>query len=227
MPTPNTELETVFEQLRPSSPRHLLEDLSRIGTTLAKHDRLRPEIELHLVGGQSVRGRIISVADHGGGAIALVHTGGVARVPSVAFVRVEHIAAITLVDASVLAKPVMSDAPIPSKLELQRQAAALADSLSTTLARSISLELGGASELDDEGRRAIGLLLPLAIEVISAIAGDAMGREALGRIDALELGASTEGEVKLDGRRLNLRAAKLLSAQPTHAALRTAIEKLL
>lgn len=214
-------------ELEPRSPRQLLEDLARIGVTLAKHDRLRPEVELHLASGQSVRGQVISLGDHAGGAIALVHSGGTVRAPAVAFVRVDQIAAITLGDASVLGKPVLSDAPVPSKLELQRQAVARADGLSTTLGRPIVIELETSELHSDDGRRAIGLSMPLAQEVLVAIAGDAMGRDALARIDAIELGASTEGEVRLDGRRLILRAAKLLSAQPDHAALRKAIEELL
>ncbi len=219
----NSELETLLEQLRPQSTRGLLDELARVGMTLARHDRSRPEIEVHLASGQTLRGRLISVSDHG----AIIHAGGTARAPTVSFVRVDQIAAVTVGDASVLAKPVLSDAPVPSRLELGRQCAARGDGLSGTLGRAIAIELGGASELDDEGRRAIGLALPVVQEVLAAIASEAMGREALAKLDLIELGASTEGEVRVDGRRLVIRAAKLLSEQPTPATLRKAIERLL
>lgn len=218
----NSELETIFEQLKAKSTRGVLDDLARIAATLAKHDRGRPEVDLHLASGHVVRGRLVSVADH-----VVVHTGGTPRAPSVAFVRVDQIAAVGVADASLLAKPVMSDAPAPSKLELSRQCAARADGLAGSLGRPITVELGGASELDDDGRRAIGTLLPLVQEVVRAIASDAMGKDALAKLDAIELGATADLEVRIDGKRLVVRAPKLLSEQPTHASLRKAIEALL
>ncbi|MEO8703975.1 MAG: hypothetical protein ABI867_28250 [Kofleriaceae bacterium] len=203
-----------------ASPRRLLEDLARIGAALAKHDRVRPEVELHLASGQSVRGRIVSLAD---GAMAIVQVAGT----TVAFVRVDQIAAVTVADASVLVKPAVADAPVPSKLELQRQAAARADGLATAFGRPVTLQLAGASELDDDGRRAIGVVLPVVAEVMTAIATDELGREAVKALDVIELGSASTGEVRLDGKRLVIRAPKLLSEQYTHTTLRTAIEKLL
>jgi hypothetical protein len=217
--------ESVLEQLKGGSPRHLLEDLARIGGALAKHDRARPEVELFLASGQTVHGRVVLVAEDG--AVALVQIGGSPQAPSVAFVRVDQIAAITVVDASLLVKAPTADTPVPSKLELQRQAAARGDSLASTLGRTFALQLGGATELDDEGRRAIGVAMPLVNDVLGAIAGDEMGREALRAIDVVELGAASSGEVSLAGKRLVVRAPKLLTEQYTHATLRKAIEKLL
>ncbi len=116
----------------------MLDELARISATLAKHDRGRPEVSLYLASGQSVHGRLVAVSDH-----VLVHTGGTVKAPSVAFVRVDQVAAVTVADASLLAKPVMSDAPVPSKLELSRQCAARVDGLSGSLGRPITVELGG------------------------------------------------------------------------------------
>ena len=193
--------------------RHLLDDLARIAATLAKHGRVRPEVELVLASGHVVRGRIVTVDD----GTAIVHAGGT----SATFVRIDQVSAITVVDASVLVKAPTADVPVPSKLELMRQLAARGDSLGKRL------ELGGATELDDDGRRAIGFALPVVDEVVGAIAGDAMGREALAKVDAIELGSASAGEVRLEGRRLVIRAPKLLSEAFTHASLRKAIERLL
>jgi hypothetical protein len=219
--------DDVLDQLKGGSPRHLLDELARVGYALAKNDRPRPEIELYLSSGQAVRGRIVSVADDRGGAVAIVQVGGNARMPSVTFVRIDQIAALTVVDASLLVKAPVADAPVPSKLELQRQAAARSDALANALGRPVPLQLGGASELDDDGRRAIGLAMPLVVEVITAIAGDEMGKEALRGVDAIELGAASAGDVHKDGKRLVIRAPKLLTEQFTHQTLRRAIEKLL
>jgi hypothetical protein len=217
----------VLDQLAGASPRQLLEDLARLGSALANNDRARPEIEAYLASGQVVRGRIVSIAEDRQGVVALVQVGGSPRAPSVAFVRVDQIVAVTVVDASLLVKAPVADAPVPSKLALQREAAARGDSLAGTLGRPFAIGLGGITELDDEGRRAIGVAMPLVVDVLGAIAGDAMGREALGKLDALELGAASSGEVYLDGKRLVVRAPKLLTEQFTHATLRKAIEKLL
>jgi hypothetical protein len=221
--------DDVLSQLTGASPRRLLEDLARIGAALAKNDRARPEVECYLASGQLVRGRVVSVADDRQGAIALIAIGGSVRSPSVTFVRVDQIAAVTVVDASLLVKAPVVDAPIPSKLELQRQLAARADALAGALGRRIELALGGASELDDDGRRAIGATLSLVAEVLAAVGADEMGKAALSKIELVELGAASSGDVGTydSGRRLVIRAPKLLTEQYTASTLRRAIEKLL
>jgi hypothetical protein len=221
--------DDVLSQLTGASPRRLLEDLARIGVALAKNDRARPEVECFLASGQLVRGRVVSVADDRQGAVALLAIGGNVRAPSVTFVRVDQIAAVTVIDASLLVKAPVVEAPIPSKLELQRQLAARADALAGALGKRIAITLGGASELDDDGRRAIGVTLPLVADVLGAIASDDLGKEALRKLETVELGAASSGDVGTyeDGHRLVIRAPKLLTEQYTAATLRRAIEKLL
>ena len=113
--------DDVLSQLTGANPRRLLEDLARIGVALARSDRPRPEVECYLASGQLVRGRIVSVADDRLGAIALIAIGGNVRSPSVTFVRIDQIVALTVVDASLRVKAPVVDAPIPSKLELARR----------------------------------------------------------------------------------------------------------
>lgn len=221
--------DDVLAQLTAASPRKLLEDLARIGAALARSDRPRPEVECYLASGQLVRGRIVSVADDRQGAVALIAIGGNVRSPSVTFVRVDQIAALTVVDASLLVRAPVVDAPIPSKLELARGLAARAEALAGAVGKRIELQLGGASELDDDGRRAIGAALPLVADVLAAIAADEMGRDALRALEVVELGAASSGDVGTydSGRRLVIRAPKLITEQYTAATLRRAIEKLL
>ncbi|HEU0029392.1 MAG TPA: hypothetical protein VFQ53_02080 [Kofleriaceae bacterium] len=222
-----TAHDDVLDVLQPASPRQLLDELARLGRALAKADRPRPEVELFLTSGQAVKGRIVAVADDRQGAVALIQVGGSARAPAVTFVRLDHVAALTVGDASLLVKAPTADAPVPSKLELARQAAARGDALAGAVGRPLAIQLGGASELDDDGRRAIGVAMPLVVDVLTAIAGDEMGREALRAIDTIELGAAGSGEVRVDGKRLIVRAPKLLTEQFTHQTLRRQIEKLL
>ncbi len=101
----------VLGQLVGAPPRRLLEDLARTGAVLAKNDRSRPEVEIYLVSGQLVRGRIVSVVDDRDGAVAVLVVGGSPRGPSVMFVRVDQIAAVTVIDASLLVKPPTADLP--------------------------------------------------------------------------------------------------------------------
>jgi len=209
--------DDVLEQLAVATPRRVLEDLAKLGHALAKAERARPEVELVLASGHVVRGRIARVAD----GHALVVVGGSRQAPAVAFVPADQIAAVTVADASLLVRAPVPDAPVPSRLELARQLAARGEALGKRF------ELGGASELDDDGRRAIGVTLPIVADVLSKIASDAMGKEALAAIDTVELGAATSGDVQRSGMRLVVRAPKLLADQFTHAALRRAIEKLL
>jgi hypothetical protein len=211
------------------NPRRLLDDLARIGVALAKADRPRPEVECYLASGQVVRGRVVSVVEDRQGAIALIAVGGNVRAPSVTFARIDQIAALTVVDASLLVKAPVAEAPVPSKLALQRHAAAHSEALAGAVGKPIAIQLGGASELDDDGRRAIGVTLPLLVDVLTAIAGDDMGAEALRALEAIELGAAATGEVEAHdgGKRLVVRAPKLLTEQFTAQTLRGAIEKLL
>lgn len=99
----------ILTQLVGSSPRILLDELARIGAALAKNERSRPEIEIFLSSGHSIRGRIISIADQG--AVALVQVGGSVKAPSVTFVRIDQVVAITVVDASLLARSEVAPGP--------------------------------------------------------------------------------------------------------------------
>ncbi len=214
--------DDILEQLTAASPRRLLDELARLGAALAKADRARPEIELYLTSGQVVRGRLVTVADDRQGAIALVQVGGNARQPSVTFVRIDQVAAVNVADASLLVRAPVSDTPPPSKLELQRQLAARADALHAKLGRTLRLELAG--ELDDDARRAVGVLLPVLADVLVAIASDDMGKAALATVERIELGAAGSGEVMKDSRGFSIRAPKLLTEQFTHATLRRQLE---
>ena len=220
-----SNFDDVVGTLEARAPRRLLEDLSVIARALAANDRQRPEIEVQLTSGASIRGRIVSVTDDRSGAVAMLYVGGQPRSPSVSFVRVDQIAAVTVIDASLLVRSPISDAPAPSRLELQRQLAARGDSLASAFGRAIPLTLAG--ELDDDDRRAIGVVLPVLVEVLLAVGSDEMGKTALAAIDSLELGAAPHAEVRKDGAKLVIRAPELLTAAFTPTTLRAAIEKVL
>ena len=114
--------------------------------------------------------------------IALLHTGGQPRTPAVAFVRVDTVLAVTVIDASVLVKAPTADTPAPSKLELARALGARADSLTTALGRA--LPMTAAPDLDDDGRRAVAQVLPSLTDTLRDLArrdGQGGARQAVGR----------------------------------------------
>jgi hypothetical protein len=211
--------DDILGQLAGASPRKVLDDLARVGTALAKNDRARPEVELFLASGQTIKGRVVAVSDDRGMVLAVLHVGGSAKQPAVTFVRVDQIAAIGITDASLLVHAPVADTPPPSRLELQRQLASRLDGLHLP----IKVELG--ANLEDEDRRAIGALVPVLFEVLGAIAGDDLGKQALAQVHVIELAAGSEGAVVKESRGFLIRAPKLLTEQFTHQTLRRALEK--
>lgn len=220
-------IDDVTGELTARGPGHVLEDLAQLGRTLSANGRARPEVELILAGGAQLRGRIIAVGvDERVGPIAVVMVGGTPRAPAVAYVRIDEVAAVTVADASVLVRAPVVEGPAPSRLELQRQAALRAEPLAGKLGRALAIQLGG--DLDDDSRRAVGALLPVLFDVVAAIAGDALGRDALAAIDTIELGAGPTAELWTEApRKLVLRAPRLLAEAFTFAGLRAALERLL
>lgn len=217
--------EDVLGTLEARAPRRLLEDLSVIARALAANDRQRPELELSLTSGNVIRGRIVSVTEDRGTVVAMLYVGGQPRSPSVSFVRVDQIAAITVIDASLLMRPLVSDAPAPSRLDLQRQLGARGDGLASTFGRAVAITMAG--EGDDDDRRAIAVLLPVLVDVLVAVGSDEMGKSALAAVETIELAAASHGDVRRDGSKLVVHAPKLLTDAYSPGALRGAIEKVL
>jgi hypothetical protein len=217
--------EDVAAQLAVKSPRRVLEELAKISAKLASMDRPRPEVELYLVSGQTLRGRVVSVGDDQSTPMLVLVVGGQPRAPSVAYVRVDHIVALQLGDASLLVKPIVSDEPAPSKLELARALGARSESLTTALGRA--LPMSAVPELDDDGRRAVAAVLTSLVDSLRAISRDAMGKEALDKLAGIELSAGNRQELRRDGDKVTLVAARLATDAWTSERLRNELEKLL
>ena len=120
--------DDVISELAPRSPLRLLEDLAQLAHGFAAIGRPRPEVELHLAGGSLVKGRLAAVGrgDDRSGPIAVVIVGGSQRAPAAAYVRIDHVAAVTVGDAAIV---VRAPVPVPSRLELERQIAVRSEPL--------------------------------------------------------------------------------------------------
>ncbi len=215
--------DDILGTLEARGPRRLLEDLSVIARAHAANDRQRPEIEVQLTSGAQIRGRIVSVTEDRTGAVAMLYVGGQPRSPSVSFVRIDQIAAVTVIDASLLVRAPASEQPAPSGLELNRQAAAHSDALAAVFKRATPLVIAG--ELDEDDRRALGVVLPVLTDVLCAIGSDEMGRTVMSTVESVELSAWTHADVTKVGAKLVVHAPKLLTDAFTAASLRAAIEK--
>jgi hypothetical protein len=173
-----------------------------------------------------VKGRLVTVTDDRQGAVAVVQVGGSVRQPAVTFVRVDQVVAVNVADASLLVHVPISDAPAPSRLELQRQVAARLDGLHTKLgATRLQIKLGPASLDDEDSRRAVGALVPVLFDVLMSITADDMGKQAIGALETIELAADASGEVRKEPRGFLIRAPKLLTEQYTQQSLRRELEK--
>ncbi len=205
------------------SPRHVLEDLVPVARALAASGRPRPEVDLYLASGQQVKGRVIAVGDDRASGIVVLQVGGTPRAPATIFVCVDEIAAVALADASLLVRAPVSDEPAPSRLELQRQIAAKSDGLATKLGRAPTIALPG--DLDEDSRRALGALLPVLVDVLTAIGHEDLGRAALRELATIDLVPSPEAVVWKDGATLFVRAPTQLTRVWSFRTLREAIEK--
>jgi hypothetical protein len=116
-------------------------------------------------------------------------------------------------------KPKTGRTPAPSRPELMRQANTHAEMMSRVLKHRIDIAI--AAPLDDDARRAIGFALPIASDVLLAMAGEPKHRAILDQIVQVELVAG-EAEVLFDGPRLVIRCS--LVDRFTPASLRAALE---
>jgi hypothetical protein len=183
-----------FAAISPRSPRHALEDLIVRGDRAAAAGKERPLVSLELASGRQLEGRAVAIADDGGLAVVLLHTGGSERAPQVLHLRIDVIVAVGYLAGQ--DKPVEQAAP--GRLELARSLSSSAEALTDKLGSKLALVL--ADPLDDDQRRAVAAMLPALRPALTQLAADAMGKEALTALAAIRIGAAaSRGVVKTSG----------------------------
>ncbi|HEY4242412.1 MAG TPA: hypothetical protein VGM88_21490 [Kofleriaceae bacterium] len=218
-------MSELLRDLLPRTPRRVLEELAPIAKALDAHGRARPIVTLLLGNGQSIRGGLLAVAETREGIVATLWVDGPPAAPAVAFVPVGSVLAVIVDDAAVLVKPPLSDTPAPPRLELARMAQAKADALASALGHPVQLVVDGA--LDDDARRAVAGLIPTLVDVLTKIAADEMGKDALAPITSVELVAGSPADAWKDGAKLVVRAPTLLTDPFSPQKLREKLEALL
>ncbi len=207
--------------ISPRSPRHVLEELASRGTRAVAAGKERPLVTLELASGRQIEGRCVAVGDDGGMAVALLHVGGSERAPQVAHVRTDHVVAVRY---ELVKDPPPAQAA-PGRLELTRAVSGAAEEVAHKL--GAKLELALADPLDEAQRQAVATLLPSLRQALGQLAADPMGKEALGALTAVRLGASTaRGVVKASGE-LHVDAPLPPAEEWTTAELVKAIERAL
>lgn len=211
----------LLKTIAPRSPRHVLEELVARGDRAAAAGKDRPVVTLELASGRQLQGRCVAVADDGGLAMALFHTGGSERAPQVMHVRTDRVVAVTY-DAAKEAPP---DHAAPGRLEIVRLCAAAGDEVSAALGRK--LDVLPAEPLDEAQRHAVAQLAPILRQALARLAADAMGKEALAAITAIRVGATAAGGVVKASGELHVDGVLAPGDEPTTAQLTAMLERAL
>jgi hypothetical protein len=176
---------------------------------------------LELASGRQLQGRCVAVGDDGGLAMVLLHLGGTERAPQVMQVRADHVVAVTY-DVVKEAPP---DQRAPGRLEVARLLTAASEETQAPLGKP--LEVVAAEPLDEAQRHAVAALAPVLRQVLARLCADELGREALGQLARVRVGAAHQrGAVKASDE-LHLDAPLPPGDEWTVAELAAAVEKAL
>lgn len=211
----------LLKGLAPRAPRRVLEELVARGERAAAGGKERPLVMLELASGRQLQGRCVAVADDGGLAMALLHTGGSERAPQVMHVRTDHVVAVSY-DA---AKEPPPEQTAPGRLEIVRLLAAAGEEASAALGRKLAV--APAEPLDEAQRHAVAQLAPVLRQALARLCADDLGKEALTEIAAIRVGATAAGgAVKASGE-LHVDATLAPADERTTAELTALLEKAL
>jgi hypothetical protein len=176
-------------KLAPRSPRRLLDELAAKGQKAAAGGKDRPLVTIHLSTGHDVSGRVVALGDDGGLAVVALHVGGTIALPQVAHVRLDHVVAVTHDLAN--ERSAIADQPVPGRLELMRALHERGGAINAKIGKTLELALH--DPLSDDDRRSIGIQLSTLIVVLSKLADDDMGRDALKALDMSRVGCTPSG----------------------------------
>ena len=196
-----------------------------------------PLVILHLRSGRDLSGRIIKLEEDPRRArTLLVQTSGLGRAEdSALYVERDSIEAVTVVEADMYADllsdgilpPPPSNVTPPSRLDVVRDANALAETLAGQRGLRLIPELEGGG-VSGEAALSLSIQVKEAFAVLSDLAGDAMGKEALSVVKTLKIVNSASADVRLADHCLEISAvlAKGRAGRLSKADLKTRIAAL-
>jgi hypothetical protein len=175
------------------SPRSILDEMTARAKRAAIHDRPRPEVALYLASGPVIAGTLITTSDDRGMAVVLLQIGTDRSAQRVVSVRIDAVVAV----AYDLLPPVIDAGPAPGRLEVARAIAGHAPALAAAL--GVAIDLTAIDDPDDRHRRAVVAAAPALGAVLTRLAHDDLGREALLMLTSIQCGAGATGDVRKDG----------------------------
>lgn len=183
-----------LEGLTPEGPDALLDRV------LSFEPPERAKVTMHLVSGKDVQGTPLAVKSVRGARVMTL----LRERDDVAFVRLECVEAITVHGASRLVP--QRGAP-PSRLELRRKAAAMAELLGAGRDAAVPVEIAWTGDSEPERLAIQTLLAGLDEALLAALADPGSGQAALQRVERVTLGSGPEAGARWEGRTLQLSTA--------------------
>ena len=198
--------------LEPRAVEELLADLA------SKPPAGRPRLTLHLSSGREVSGELLQVSPGPGSRTLTLLCGR----EDVLWVGLKAVEAVTVHAATAL----VPRASTPSRLELRRRAAALAERVASGAAEEgakLAIDLEWPAE-DSEASRRGALRLVEGLEVaLESVLRDAQGRRAVAaKLERIALGQGAVAGTRWEGRCFQLLAAG--EGAPAAEAIRSALE---
>jgi hypothetical protein len=189
------------DRLPPRSVRALIDEMD----ALPKAGASAPALTFHLVGGQTLRGRLVA-QERGSLVLHLDERPGSL---DVAYVSADAIAAL-VVHHTEATLPLLSGGRIarvpadaPGRLALQRRAEAIRSELARVVARPLELIVDWETIGASEGARAVcAETLEHTLAAITGVAADTIGREALAGLAAVEVRLGEQATVRIESERL-------------------------
>lgn len=173
-------LESLLSRLDPASPKAILTRLWTARQRLESGEDLKiPELTVYLLNGLQFRGSLVRMT--GEGIVLLLDSEARHVAPSLAWARVDDVAAVVVhdldrINSLVTAAPTVGEAPSP--LQLKRKAAEFGQTMLEALGSAVSVTI--PEQLDSvDARRTLGYLLEDLQKVLAGICRDSVGQDAL------------------------------------------------
>lgn len=211
--------------MKAQSLETLLEGLAE-QSRLVEAGRLpqRPRLTLLLRSGRSLTGTLLELSQERGGNVLTLSLEDVGRrfaAPDIAFVPTSALEAVIVLEAADLDKP-PEPGPIPGKLELRRAVQQLQDELQAA-GHTLELSLAGSLEEETEREAFNAALEPLG-KALSQIGTDEMGKEALGRVNRVQLELGQDAGVERQGETLQISVPRAYVSRPDAASWKDLLE---
>lgn len=184
-----------------------------------------PRLTLHLTSGRAIEGLLVDRTDDiSESALVIRALPSGSTAPSLTWVRVRSIDAVTLHDPELLLAELQVPVP-PSREALEQRAAELSAEISLGLGSEVTIALEPLSPSAARMQlRALDRLLEALGTVLVDLCGEPLGRQALGGVRRIELATGDLLDIRLDGETLRATIPRSSLHWPEREELRGRLE---